>query len=532
MHSRNYTLTLVAALLVALGIPGTTFAQTAEDGLRLSMRAPATGARMIGIGTAGFGGFGDYGAMYSNPAGLGLVERSSITGVIQTLRTSDASFSHTRDFEATKLTNQVNGVNVGNFAILYKAPTTQGSLVMGLTYNQVASFQRELRFSGVNTYSTISTSFLPYSDEYYLTDDGGFDITSDLSLGAFYGGMVEWYPELLDEDSTAFPFFEAVIPGTTIEQQGRVTESGRMNEVSLGGSMEVAPGMHVGVALNLVSGRYNFRSRFEEDDFRNENQAGDYSVFLDNGDLYEGFNYLKYGQRLESDLVGLSLRAGISAEIMGGLRVGASIETPTRHSVDETYGRSFETHFDDGNMLSYGDNPDDVGNGVFSYHLNTPWRVGVGVAWEPFDWFTLLLDAEAVDWTSMRFSSNDVYFDDLNEAIQDNYEEAVNVGVGVELSLGRFVVRGGSALREHPARVQALKSDYSTLNTEQVYVSGGIGYRASQRFRLDVGWNMARYESTYFPYPVDAYGPRQDADLQVDEDIQRHQVAVSLTFSL
>ena len=66
------------ALLTGLVSP--TLAQTGEDVLRYSQRFPAVGARMTGMAGAGVAGVNTWGAAFANPAGLGLVGRSHVSG--------------------------------------------------------------------------------------------------------------------------------------------------------------------------------------------------------------------------------------------------------------------------------------------------------------------------------------------------------------------------------------------------------------------------------------------------------------------
>ena len=135
----------------------------------------------------------------------------------------------------------------------------------------------------------------------------------------------------------------------------------------------------VGASVNLVFGEYTLASVFEEADVFNENGADDYSVLLDDGSLLEGFDFLSYRQHLESDLLGVNARAGLSAEVGPNVRLGLTVETPTFYTVEEIFGAEYETFFDDGGALSYGDQLDDVGNGQFDYEITTPWRLGIGI---------------------------------------------------------------------------------------------------------------------------------------------------------
>ena len=154
-------LCVALALVLAVGMAGQAAAQTAEDAFRYTERAPATGPRMMGLAGAGISGVADYSALFNNPAGLGFFQRSSLSGSLNAIYATDASFSRSTGFSPIGIDENVSETNIGNFAYIYRAPTKQGSFVIGLAFNQVNSFERDLSFAGTNNTSTISTAGSP-----------------------------------------------------------------------------------------------------------------------------------------------------------------------------------------------------------------------------------------------------------------------------------------------------------------------------------------------------------------------------------
>ena len=92
--------------------------------------------------------------------------------------------------------HQLHGVGIADRI----EQVTQGAFVVGVGFNQVNSFERDLRFTGTNTNSTISTSFLPFDGEYTLDGNGNLDALNDLPFAAFNGGVIEFFPEFLEDD--------------------------------------------------------------------------------------------------------------------------------------------------------------------------------------------------------------------------------------------------------------------------------------------------------------------------------------------
>ena len=138
----------------------------------------------------------------------------------------------------------------------YDVPVTQGSLVVGLGLSRVRDFSRELDFSGVNSASTISSSFLPFDNEYRIDENGNLEELNDLPFAAFNAGIFEYYQDLYLQGE--YPFFEAVVPGTSIEQLGVVTEAGGLYEATGAIAWQATREVMVGVSANLILGNYRF----------------------------------------------------------------------------------------------------------------------------------------------------------------------------------------------------------------------------------------------------------------------------------
>ena len=530
---RRMSIGLLAGLMVGLLCAAPrAHAQTIDDALRFSQRHPSAGsAHLVGMGVRGFGGIGVKGALHSNPAGLGYVQSSSLSMSLTALDAVDVASSGSPGFSSDALTDENTFSGLGNLSYVHDVPVQQGSLVFSLGIGEVQSFNRNMAFAGENNLSTISTSFLPFGDEYSLTEDGGLDQLNDLPFAAFNGGMIEFFPSLLSNGD--YPFLEAVVPGSVIKQQGFVHDAGALYEGSIGMAVEAKRGLMVGLSANLIFGTYDFDSQLEEIDAFSQNSIDDYNVLQDDGNLLEGFDRLTYTQRLESDLVGFNLKLGASWQATGFLRLGAVIESPTWTYIEESYGASFTTQFDDGGVITYGNRADDVGNGFFDYDFLTPWRLGVGVH-ASLGRVLLLGDLEVVDWSQMKFSSNsdETLFRDINRQIEDQYGVTINTNLGAEIDVGWFTLRGGAAVRPDPLKELPVTSRGEQLNRDRLYFSFGAAVNLSSRFRLDFALQRETRDDTWYAYPEDELGSRQDAILQIDEALTRDWLLLELTYRL
>ena len=513
----RYSIALVAALLMLAPLEAS--AQSAEDGLRLSDREPAVGVRMSAMsGAGGFAGAADFGALFANPAGLGFLDGSYVSGSLTNLVTSEDVRFVTPDFSSGS-DESISNMRIGHLAYLYKVPTAQGSLVVGASYQRTNPFNRSFSFAGENYTNSVTDFFLPFSSEYEIQydDDGNFaglDFFRDLSWLAYEGGAIEFYPECLDLEC---PLFDtAVAPGSRIDQRGEVIEEGGMNEVSFGGAFEAAENLMVGVSANMLFGSYRFESTFDEIDSYGDN--ADYIVFV-GGDELVGLDDIRYVQGYEADIVGFNARLGVSGSLTPGLRAGLSIETPTYQHISEYYWEDIATRFLVGGELAEGY------DGDFEYRITTPWRIGGGIAYQT-PRLTVAADAEYVDWSQMRFSSTTErgYFEDLNREIRRSYDPVLNTRVGAEFWVGDLALRGGYAYKPDP-RQDDLVLTSGTTNRAQTFVSAGLGYRFNNQFMVDFAWTQQRFNDAYVPYAVD------NAPI-VEEEVTRNRFSVGFSVRL
>lgn len=491
-------------------------AQTAEDALRFTERAPATGARMIGMAGVGIAGVADFGAMYANPAGLGFFEASTLGGSLNMLSATDASRYQTST--TTLGEGDVRSTRLGNLGYMFKLPTSQGSLVVGAAYNQINAFDRSLLFGGPNSASSISDSFLPFGDEFEVVEENGSfspAFSHVIPELAYEGGAIEFLSENVGTNQPLF--YQAVVPGTTIDQSGDVLEGGRMNELNLGGAWEAAPSVMVGVSANFSFGTYSFNSLYEEVDTRDENLPEDYVVILSDGEL-RGFDNLVYEEGFESDLTGFNLRAGVTTELTQGVRLGFLVETPSFYEISEDYFRELQTVFDEGGSLSASQ------EGRFEYSLRTPWRLGGGAAWETGD-LRVAGDVEYVDWSQMKFDADGGTFDNENRAIRESLDPVWNTRLGAEYEFGNLAVRGGFAYQPDP-RTVTIQNEGESTDRSKSYFSAGVGYRFGRQFTVDLGWMQERFDDEYVPY--------RDVDVPpvVEESVVRNRLSIGMRISL
>ncbi|MFW5955281.1 MAG: OmpP1/FadL family transporter [Rhodothermales bacterium] len=483
-------------LALLLALPA--YSQTIEDGLRMSERNPAVGVRMVGLSGAGmYAGIADFSSLFANPAGLAYFSASQFSGSLSGVNTEDDVLYQTPNF-SERQSRDLRNTTLGNVAYVHRVPTRRGSLVVAGSLHRTASFDRSLAFGASNQTSSVTDIFMPFDSDYEVReDDQGYYpyFFRDLSALAYEGGAIEFFPEHVD---TGLPLFDqAVLGGTRIDQQGLVLEEGGITEMSFGGAVEAAQGVMVGLSANILFGTYHFSSILEEIDAFGENE--DYTVALDDG-LLVGLDFLTYEQGFESQLVGVNLRGGVSGEIVPGVRMGVSVETPTFKGITEDYWENVETVFLEGGSLA------SSRDGSFDYSITTPWKLGLGFAYQAGG-LTAGIDAEFVDWAQMRFDADidQAYFDGLNRDVRDAFDPVVNVRAGAEYRLGSVALRGGLAHQPDP-RSNATATAGDLVDRGKTTVSAGLGYRFTDQFSIDFAWARQQFDDFYRPYVV-ADGP-------------------------
>ena len=529
-------LLLVGLLMMAAPVQ----AQTADDALRFTQRAPAFSPRMMGIAGAGTAGLEDYTAFLYNPAALAYFPHSELGASFSAVSTTDDARFYIPGADPSALEQDMRDYGLGSLGYVYKFPTAQGSFVIGAALNQVATFGRTLAFEGSNASSSITDTFLPLEGNYEIDSGDEPRFFTDLPLIAYNAGAIEFRPDFQDNDPNAYPFIQAVAPGEAVTQQGEIREEGRMREFNLGGAVEAAQNVMIGLSVNLSFGSYEFDRSYTELD-EGGNTPALYDVLLDNGDLLRGFDELQVDQSFTSDLVGASVRVGLSSRLATGLRGGLMLESPTYYSVNEEYSHQMTTFFDEGGSLTYGDRADDAGSGEFDYRIITPWRLSGGLAYS-IGAATIAADAEFIDWSQMELGTddNEDYFEvdnPVNPNIRENLGTVLNTRLGMEYRFDALSLRGGFAFQPDPytVDVQRARGD-ETFDRSRLFYSAGLGYRFSNRLEIDFAWMQERFEDQYLPYGYfnDIVVPGEGATITppiVEEEVTRNRFVVGLRYA-
>ncbi|MGH2567843.1 MAG: OmpP1/FadL family transporter [Bacteroidota bacterium] len=430
-------------------------AQFAEDVLRFSQFNLGVGARSLGIGNAGIGFADDYSALFRNPAGLALLRDNEFSlGLSQTGYKNDVSFL------GNNSQSNLNSLSVNNLGLVYPIATVRGSLTFALGFGRVADYTTTASYDGFNPSSSIIEALTPFvnvrslssSERQRLLDE---NIPFQIFLADTANGVL--FPVVYD----------------SVQQRGTVEEGGGLNNWSLGGAIDIARNLSVGLSLNILSGSYRYEREYRELDLRN--------VYTYQN-RYDAFHRFSYVSTVNSDISGFNALFGIMFRKPGLFKIGATVRTPTVYEITENFSDEGESEFDptSGGQV-------DIFNktiaGSTRYEVKTPPILSVGGSLQISDWLVLAGDAEYTDWTQMEFTTNNADLQAENRLIKRIFEPTTNLRGGAEVTLWNFgvILRGGVVWNPSPYKDDPPEYD-------QLHYTGGVGLRLDEHVSLNTAF--------------------------------------------
>lgn len=557
--------------LLWIGLPCSAQGQTLDDVIRYSAQSPASGGPVAGRAGAGLSaGLDAPDALFRNPAGLGWLSSSMLSGDLAVNRTgSDTRFS-TPDANASA-DRTVSEYRLGSLAGAYSFPTTQGSLVIGASFHQSNTYGREFDVLGDNRTNSITGTFLP-PEGFRLDNTGEEEITFNDILSsldgflpglAFEAGAIDFSQSVYDNGG--YPFFQGSNPQAPatddqmiLEQQENLSESGQMSELSFGAATAIAPNVMLGGGLNVTFGSYTFERFYRETEVsgllppenpQDPQRPYDPYFVADSTSsptlVLEGFNELQLEDRVEADLSGVNFRIGLSAEPTDALRLGAHVSSPTWLNVDEVFGTEIRTQFDCDFSLNTscpeggveGFSSGNLTGNEFSYDIRTPWRLGGGFQYS-LGGVTLAGGATVIDWTQAEVSTEDGGSSDPNCGAQglgpieelncdlQGLNATVNTRAGLEYETNAFALRTGVAYQPSPIDQSFLDMDGNTTDGDRLSLSAGASVSLGPNSTLHLSWLQERFDDQFVSYSSD-----RGASPTVRETLQRNRVLVGFTYS-
>ena len=472
-----------------------------DNALLFSRQRPSGSARIQALGGTQVSLGGDYSSALSNPAGLGMYNRSEFTfspGLTLNNFSSDYLGENT---DASK-----SMFNIPGISLVYHHETgkEKGFLggSFGISMTRTNDLNRKFRYRGTNSENSMVDYFIddaygidPESMLWRQNQDPGDNFTTLTAL-AYNNYLMEDFIDNTGEYAyrsvlsplPAEPGFPAEI--RTVDQEELSESKGAQYQWSISYGANFGDKFFIGAGIGITSIKYKVSQYFTESNFRYSEDPN--YVPIDNFMTTE--NYDIRGS-------GVNFTIGAVARPVDFLQVGASLVTPTYYNITDTYTARIQSvwnYYDDPDNPSFPERRDvsehfeDIPV-ISEYDLSTPLRVTTGATFISKFGF-ISGEVEFVNYSKAKYNSDIADdFDAENDGVKAVYQPVVNYRLGAEYRYQIFRVRGGYNYMADPYR-QTGGIDRSIQS-----FSGGLGVR-TKTFFVDLGAVFSSTEGTRSPY--------------------------------
>ena len=477
--------------MISLCIGGYAQAQIPEDALRLTWLQQTGTARSQAIGGAMGSLGGDITATFTNPAGLGFYKTGEVV-----LSPGYNFLKNKSNFRETAASDNKNSFQLGTSGAVFgfsNRYSRWNSGAFSIAVNRTANFNSNILYKGVNNYSSYSEQYAEELAGARVDWDDRILGNNSLSIGSRMG----YYTFLVD---TATRNGLKQVVGApegigNLNQQNLVQTTGGITEVAIGLAESTNDKFYLGGSLGLPIVNFQRRVNYTETDAT--------------GNRRNGFDYSVLNETYTTKGIGLNAKFGLIFKPVHSLRIGLAVHTPTLYGLKDTYTANMTTAVE--NVTA---KPDTfkvtsgtiLGNSTpaYNYNLVSPWKVllsGSYVFGEVEDVTKqkgfISADVEYISYKGSNYQSADEtsdnsYYDGINNTIDLLYKGAFNARLGGELKFKTLMARGGFSYYGNPYADTELKAS-------RMYLSGGLGYR-DKGFFVDLTYIYGMQKDVNFPY--------------------------------
>ena len=503
---------LLASLAVSAGL----FAQTADDALTLTEEYYEGTARSMAMGGAFTALGGDLGALSINPASSGVFRCSQFTFTPE-LSTSRSTANYLGNTQSTRYT----GLNVSNVGVVLTFDTDKYSGLVnfnfGFVYNKQNNYRSSMKVYGSTDNSSMLSSIaaglegIDKSELEKSTFTSGIPWPSQLAwnayvlaplsvLGGKYADVNDAY--IASTENYNAETDELRIGGMLNQRFTRKTYgSNRDFSINFGGNF--SDFLYFGANLNMLSVNRTTEEYYEEK-AQNDKSFDDGFVSMDNS----------YWLRTTGS--GLNLKFGVIVAPIAGLRLGATITTPTWYKLNDEWDYTMNTAFNNGHTYT-----EYSPTGTYEYRITAPMRWSLGAAYTFLDRGLVSFDYESVN-------NGDLMLKELNGNTSRMFQEENNI---IESTFLRsHILRAGCEIRLND--MFSLRGGYqyyspTVKNTDGVRVySAGLGFCPTPALSIDLGWNRSSTQTENFQL-------YDDYDVAAPQGVNRYGInRVVCTFGL
>ena len=510
------------SLALGVGSASHAFAQGASEALQYSRLQFGGPARTQGIGGANVALGADFGNLTSNPAGLGMYQKSEVH-LTPGLGLGQGE-GRVEGNGAARQSEDKNSFHIGSAGLVLANRRPDGDQstnwrggAFALGFSRLADFNTASRYGFTLNDRTVNGRLYSANDQSYLASlrgTAGPDYFADLRAqgnsgnytsadGLAYGAYLTSIVKTRRRGATGLD--SAVVSRVRrgpIEQSQLITSRGSVSQFDLGYGTSYRDRLYLGAGLGIVTSNYTTRQEFTETENDPTTHLNSYTLFDERTTKGSGIN----------------ARLGAIYRATDALRLGASIQTPTFMRLSETSNSSITTNFSaQGTDVVAVPFPSEIvgitsvelapANDAYRYTLTTPFRANGGVAYTLGKHGFVTGDVEYVGYGQARLHADSrepngktYAFTNENSDIQARYKNTVNLRFGAEGRFDVFRARLGYARYGDP-----YKADTNGERTQNFYTAG-VGLRQGNFF-LDAAAVYTTFNQQYIPYNLDGLEP-------------------------
>lgn len=474
------------------------FAQVPEDALRYSFYPQNGTARNLAIGGAMGSLGGDLNATFVNPAGLGFYKTSEfVLSPGFNLNNNKSSFRQT-DSKTNK-----NSFAFGPSGWVFgfsNQKNSANSSAFSLAITQTANFNNQIKYKGLNNYSSFSEQFAEEFAKSGYSIDEVLNINSPLP----YGSAPALYTYLIDTVKVNGIYQVKGAPeyildaGQALQQEMMKTTTGGISEIALGIAHNNNDKWYFGGTIGLPIVNYTSNTVFKESDT--------------SANISNHFKQFEYSDDFTTKGFGLNARIGVIYRPQDYFRLGLAIHTPSFMYLKDTRTTTITTALENpvNNFNTSSTSFTNNQPGESKYQQTTPFKAILSASYvfrEISDVKKqrafITLDAEYVHHKGSKFSSDNenvteqekIYYKALTNVVKTNYKGNFNFRLGGELKFNTIMGRLGFAYYGNPYKD-------ATYKASRMLLSGGLGYRNKGVF-VDLTYVYTISKDVDFPYRLE-----------------------------
>jgi hypothetical protein len=467
----------LSSLLIGVCLISSAKAQTLssyEDLALLFSRTQFGGsARIQGLGGAQVSLGGDYSSALSNPAGLGMFNRSEIT-----LTPGLNFYDLNAEYNGQTVNNSKNRFNIPGISVVLHRPQEDRGFyggAIGISVTRTNDLNFDLSYSGRSGFSIV---------DYFLEQADGFtvnELSPDFPVGQ------AWYNFLITDSSEldiSFPqdrYFSEAIPdsaGTfTLQRSENAKRQGSQNQISLSYGGNFQDKLFFGGSLGITFLTMQSTRTYYERDF----------VFSNTN--HESLDAITHEEVYDLEGSGINFTLGLIYRPVDIIQIGASLVTPTLYQLSGNYTSSVQSRWINPGGSYESSTFDPI---VEEYTLKTPLRFATGLTVFLSKYGFITGDVEWQNYGRAKYESEiePGLYNNNNQNIKALYKNTMNYRVGAELRYNVFRIRGGYNAMQNPFQAETQLSD------KRVSWSAGLGVK-TKKIAVDFAWIIEEQKSIY-----------------------------------